>query len=236
MMKQGNSHPTELALMYGKRLVLAIECEGGRRLREAFVKLITGGDTVTARRMCEDFWDMNPTWHVHVSFNDPPTINGTDDGIRRRLKIIPWRASFKGANQDSTLKTRFESEEFRAGMLNWCLAGMRDFLANGMPLAMAVTEATDEYVAGQDLLGGFLEECCDPYPGKQCFFDEFMKAFHGWLEARGENVFVWTGKRLGNELKRRGYRSLRSTIGRDRGRTEYHGVGLAAAAQRFLNN
>ena len=236
MMKQGNSHPTELALLYGKRLVLAIECEGGRRLREAFVKLITGGDTVTARRMCEDFWYMNPTWHVHVSFNDPPTINGTDDGIRRRLKIIPWRASFKGAQQDSTLKTRLESEEFRAGILNWCLAGMRDFLANGMPLAMAVTEATDEYVAGQDLLGGFLEECCELYPGKQCFFDEFMKAFHAWLEARGENVFMWTGKRLGNELKRRGHMSFRSMSGRDRGRTAYRDVGLAAAAQRFLNN
>jgi putative DNA primase/helicase len=75
MIRQGSSHPTELARLYGKRLVTAVECEGGRRLRESFVKMITGGDRVAARRMNEDFWDMEPTWHVHVTFNDPPTIN-----------------------------------------------------------------------------------------------------------------------------------------------------------------
>ena len=134
------------------RSVTAIECEGGQRLRESFVKSITGGDKVAARRMKEDFWMLDPTWHVHVSFNDPPTINGTDDGIRRRLKIIPWGARFEGVNQDPTLKARLESEQHRAAILNWCLAGMRDYRSSGMPSAVAVAEATDEYVAEQDSL------------------------------------------------------------------------------------
>ena len=226
MMKKGESHPTEIAMLYGKRLVTAIECEGGQRLRESFVKSITGGDKVAARRMKEDFWMMDPTWHVHVSFNDPPTINGTDDGIRRRLKIIPWRARFEGVNQDPTLKARLESERHRSAILNWCLAGMCDYLANGIPDTNAVAEATDEYVTEQDVLGNFLEECCRVGRPGHVVFNDVMAAFHHWLEARGENPRAWNGKRLAGELKRRGFEKSRPMAGEDRGKTLYTGLTL----------
>jgi putative DNA primase/helicase len=226
MMKRGDSHPTEIATLYGKRLVTAIECEGGQRLREAYVKMLTGGDTVAARRMKEDFWMMAPTWHIHVSFNDPPTINGTDDGIRRRLKIIPWRARFEGASKDPDLKTRLESEQHRSAILNWCLAGMLDFFAHGVPDTTAVAEATDEYVTEQDVLGNFLEECCRVGRPGQTVFNDFMAAFHHWLETRGENPRAWSGKRLAGELKRRGFEKHRPVSGEDRGKTLYTGVSL----------
>jgi putative DNA primase/helicase len=232
MMKQGESHPTEVAMLYGKRLVTAIECEGGRRLRESFVKMITGGDMIAARRMKEDFWMMDPTWHVHVSFNDPPTITGTDDGIRRRLRIIPWRASFEGARKDTRVKERLESDEFRPGILNWCLAGMRAFMAKGLPTATAITEATDEYVAAQDLLGLFIEECCECYGGRQCLFSDFMATFHAWLETRGESTAAWKGKRVGGELKRRGFDSVRTMVGEFRNKTLYTGLSLAVPVPR----
>lgn len=229
MMKKGEGHPTEIAMLYGKRLVTAIECEGGHRLRESFVKSITGGDKVAARRMREDFWMMDPTWHVHVSFNDPPTINGTDDGIRRRLKIVPWAARFEGANQDPTLKPRLESEQHRAAILNWCLAGMRDYLDNGVPTAVAVAAATDQYVAEQDTLGTFLEECCDTGRGGSVRFNDFMAAYHGWLEKRGENPRAWNAKRLGNELLRRGFNKHRPSAGPDRSKTVYTGLTMLVA-------
>jgi putative DNA primase/helicase len=229
MMKKSDGHPTELAMLYGKRLVTAIECEGGQRLRESFVKMLTGGDTVAARRMKEDFWMMAPTWHVHVSFNDPPTINGTDNGIRRRLRIIPWRAQFEGVNKDERLKARLESEQHRAAILNWCLAGMRDFLVGGMPKASSVDEATDEYVTEQDSLGNFLYECCSTGNGGQVLYGDFMAAFHGWLETHGENPRAWSGKRLSGELKRRGFFKYRHTFGEDRGKTVYCGLSLKLA-------
>jgi putative DNA primase/helicase len=228
MMKQGESHPTEVAMLYGKRLVTAIECEGGRRLRESFVKMITGGDMIAARRMKEDFWMMDPTWHVHVSFNDPPTISGTDDGIRRRLRIIPWSARFEGANKDEKLKDRLESEPHRAAILNWCLAGMRDYLDNGVPTAVAVAAATDQYVAEQDTLGTFLDECCNTGRGS-VRFNDFMAAYKEWLESRGENPRAWSGKRLGNELQRRGFDKHRPMAGPDRSKTVYTGLTMLVA-------
>jgi putative DNA primase/helicase len=230
MARKSEGHPTEMAMLHGKRLVMAIECEGGQRLRESFVKSITGGDMIAARRMNEDFWMLDPTWHVHVSFNDPPTINGTDDGIRRRLKIVPWGARFEGPSQDPTLKARLESEHHRSAILNWCLAGMRDFMANGIPLAVAVAEATDEYVADQDSLGNFLDECCRIGRPGEARFDDLMPAFHHWLEAHGENPRAWNRKRLGNELHRRGFSKHRPMSGEDRGKTVYAGLTLLVAA------
>jgi putative DNA primase/helicase len=226
MMKQGESHPTGLATLYGKRLVTAIECEGGKRLRESFVKSITGGDVQAVRRMKEDFWMMEPTWHIHVSFNDPPAISGTDDGIRRRLRIVPWGAKFEGATKDDKLKDRLESEQHRSAILNWCLAGMRDYLVNSVPSAAAVSEATDEYVAEQDSLGNFLTECCRVNHGGQVRFNDFLGAYHGWLESHGENPRAWNRKRLGNELQRRGFSKYRPMTGEDRGKTLYTGLTL----------
>jgi putative DNA primase/helicase len=235
MMRQGESHPTELAMLYGKRLVTAIECEGGQRLRESFVKSITGGDKVAARRMKEDFWMLDPTWHVHVSFNDPPSINGTDDGIRRRLKIVPWGARFEGVNQDPTLKARLESERHRSAILNWCLAGMRDYLVNGMPSAAAVAEATDEYVAEQDSFGNFLAECCRVEHGGHVRFNDFLGAYHHWLETHGENPRAWSSKRLGGELQRRGFSRYRPmTPAKDRGVTMYTGLSLLVSPPSTL--
>jgi putative DNA primase/helicase len=229
MMKQGEGHPTDLATLYGRRLVTAIECEGGQRLRESFVKSITGGDMIAARRMREDFWQMSPTWHIHVSFNDAPTISGTDDGIRRRLKIVPWGARFEGATKDEKLKDRLESEQHRSAILNWCLAGMRDYLSSGMPSCVAVAEATDTYVAEQDSLGNFLEECCETGQGGDVRFNDFMAAFHEWLEKHGENPRAWNRKRLGNDLQRRGFTKYRPYWGDDRGKMLYRSLRLLVA-------
>ena len=191
--------------------------------------MITGGDMIAARRMKEDFWMMDPTWHIHVSFNDPPTISGTDDGIRRRLKIIPWSAKFEGANKDNKLKERLESEQHRAAMLNWCLEWIRDYFGNGVPTAVAVAAATDQYVAEQDTLGTFLEECCDTEWSGSVRFNDFMAAYYHWLEARGENPRAWSGKRLGNELQRRGFNKHRPNAGPDRSKTVYTGLTMLVA-------
>jgi P4 family phage/plasmid primase-like protien len=229
MMRKSDAHPTEIAMFYGKRLVTAIECEGGQRLRESFVKLMTGGDLVAARRMKEDFWQMAPTWHIHVSFNEPPTITGTDDGIRRRLKMVPWQAKFEGAHKDPHLKERLESEQHRAAILNWCLAGMSDYLLNGIPEAAAVSHETDAYIFEQDLLGNFITECCTA-DGGQVQSTEFVKSFHYWLDSRGEHPGAWKATRIGRELKRRGFTSHREMGGVARGKTFYEGLTLDVLA------
>src|SRR4029079_8125219 len=85
MSKKQQTHPTELADLFGKRLVCSIEIESGRFLAESLVKSLTGGENVRARRMREDFWEFPPTHKLVIASNYKPGIKGQDNGIWRRL-------------------------------------------------------------------------------------------------------------------------------------------------------
>lgn len=224
-------HPTEVAMMHGKRLVAAIEMEAGTRMRESFVKSLTGGDAIQARRMREDFWTVEPQWKLHVSFNDPPRVTGTDDGIRRRLCVIPWLVRFDGARRDSTLKERLCADgPERAGILNWAIGGLRAWQLRGLDAPACVKAFTEEFTRQQDSFGQFIDERCDVAPGHRVESQTFYREFHEWLERRGESTTTWTSNRVANELQRRGFvKEDRRTGGIHRGKYFYAGLGLLSA-------
>ena len=225
------AHPTEVAALHGKRLVAAIEMEAGVRMRESFVKSLTGGDAIQARRMREDFWTLIPTYKVHVSFNDPPRVTGTDDGIRRRLCVIPWLVRFDGSRRDSTLKERLCADgPERAGILNWAIGGLRAWQLRGLDAPACVKAFTEEFTRQQDSFGQFLDERCDVAPGHRVESQTFYREFHEWLERRGESTTTWTSNRVANELQRRGFvKEDRRTGGIHRGKYFYAGLGLLSA-------
>ena len=82
--KRIDSHPTERADLHGKRLVACVETDENRRLAEGLVKELTGGDTIKARRMREDFWSFKPQHTALLVSNHKPEVRGTDNGIWRR--------------------------------------------------------------------------------------------------------------------------------------------------------
>jgi len=225
------AHPTEVAMLHGKRLVAAIEMEAGVRMRESFVKSLTGGDAIQARRMREDFWTVEPQWKIHVSFNDPPRVTGTDDGIRRRLCVIPWLVRFEGSRRDSTLKERLTADgPERAGILNWAIGGLRAWQLRGLDAPACVKAFTEEFTRQQDSFGQFLDERCDVAPGHRVESQTFYREFHEWLERRGESTTTWTSNRVANELQRRGFvKEDRRTGGIHRGKYFYAGLGLLSA-------
>jgi P4 family phage/plasmid primase-like protien len=116
LMRRGEHHPTELALLYGARLVTASESGEDRRLAEALVKSLTGGDPITARRMREDFWEFPPQFTLWAATNYKPQIRGTDHAIWRRIRLIPFDVTFyapetgKTPQQDPTLPARLREE------------------------------------------------------------------------------------------------------------------------------
>lgn len=224
-------HPTELAAMHGKRLVAAIEMEGGCRMRESLVKSLTGGDAIQARRMREDPWTVEPSWKMHVSFNEAPRVSGTDDGIKRRLCVIPWRVSFDGARRDSTLKERLCADgPERGGILNWAIAGLRAWQIGGISPPDCVKAFTEEFSRQQDSFGQFLDECCDLGTGHRVESGAFYREFTAWLERRGESTTAWTSNRVSSELVRRGFiKEERRTGGLHRGKRFYAGLGLLSA-------
>lgn len=227
-----DSHPTEIAALHGKRFVTAIEQEANRALRESLVKSLTGGDTIRTRRMREDFWEMRPTWHIHVAYNRAPRLTGTDDGIRRRLRVVPWAASFKD-RPDLTVKERLIGPVERPGILAWCLEGLRRRLTVGrLESPAAVMIATDEYIDDEDLLGRFIADRCTEGPRHETEIRSTLAAFRAWMIEDGAPRHVvdgYTVNMLGRELARRGFTKRRPDSGAHRKRVVYVGLSLSTA-------
>jgi putative DNA primase/helicase len=157
--RRGESHPTERADLFGKRMVFCVETQAGRRMNESLVKEMTGGDKMKARRMREDFWDFVPTHHVWLIGNHKPSIWGDDHGIWRRIKLIPFEVTFPVEQQDKFLKDKLTAE--LPGILNWAIAGCLQWQKHGMMEPNIVQVATSSYRAEEDVVGQFIEQYCE---------------------------------------------------------------------------
>ncbi len=102
-----NEHDTVIASLYQRRLVAITEPDEGSKLREARVKELTGDEQITARRMREDYWSFRRTHKFWLSTNHLPQINGTDEGIWRRIKLIPFRVDLRQVTEPIPTTTNF---------------------------------------------------------------------------------------------------------------------------------
>lgn len=151
-------HPTELASLFGARLALVPETEDGQAFDEPKLKDLTGGDRISARRMNEDFWSFSPTHKLEICGNHKPVVRGTDVGIWRRQRLVPWNVAIPPEEQDKHLGERLWAE--RSGILNWMVAGCLEWQRVGLAPPKAVTEATEAYREESDPLGEFFALCC----------------------------------------------------------------------------
>ena len=205
-------------------LVAATETEDGCRLSESLVKQLTGGDRLRARRMREDFWGFTPSHTVILTTNRRPTIRGTDNGIWRRIRLVPFTVTIPAAEQDSELKKKLESEW--PAILRWIVAGCIEWQREGLQAPNEVLAATDNYRADMDVLGEFLKECCLKGAGYQVSAKNLYRTYREWAEARGE--YVETQTKFGTRLAEREF-----SKGYDKGkRVIYLGLVCWGAARR----
>lgn len=200
LMTKRGEHPTERADLLGKRLVVCVETDGGRRLAESLVKELTGNDTIRARRMREDFWQFRPTHKIILATNHRPEIRGTDTGIWRRLRLVPFDVSFLG-QEDRDLPNKLQAE--LPGILNWCLAGCIEWQDHGLGEPEEVTKATDQYRQEQDILAEFLDAQCLVQPGLRVRAADIYGRYKNYCEESGEPVV--TQRRFGASLTERGF-------------------------------
>lgn len=201
MEKKHDGHPTELAKLFGKRFVACTETEASRKLSESKVKMLTGGEKVTARRMREDFWEFSPTHKMILCTNHKPVVVGDDHGIWRRLLLVPFTQRFEGRRIDKLLPDKLRSES--AGILNWLLQGCGDWQRDGLNAPTSVTEATKDYRSKEDVLGRFVSEQCDTGPNISVLFKAFYDRLERWCADYGEDCPK--KKRVGEWLVEKGF-------------------------------
>ena len=207
----------DLARLHRARLVTAAESGEGRRLDEATVKEITGGDTIAARFLYGEHFEFIPQFKLVLVTNHCPRVDGDDDAIWRRLRLVPFEQSFEG-REDRELGAKLEAE--LPGILAWAVEGCLAWLRDGIGEAAAVTHATAEYRQDEDLLGAFLAERCVTH-GEVATAD-FREAYEQYCREVGEQPLG--ASVLGKRLAKRGIHRDQRSDG-DRGRV-YRGVSL----------
>ncbi len=150
-------HPTVVADLFRKRLALASETKQAEDLDDESVKNLTGGDRLQGRRMREDPWEFWPSHTLIMFSNHKPAVTGRDEGIWRRLRLVPWNATIPEGERDEQLAAKLATEA--SGILRWIVDGAVRFNRDGLNPPDAVRAATAAYRAEEDVIGRFIAEC-----------------------------------------------------------------------------
>jgi putative DNA primase/helicase len=210
MTSRGDRHPTELADLFGKRLVVASETRQGRHLNESLIKDLTGGERIRARGMRENFWEFPPTHKVILQTNHKPAVPGGGHGMWRRLRLVPFDVRFSDPDEpenrgrqsrgepraDKQLDLKLAGE--REGILAWLVRGCLEWQRQGLGVPESVAAATAAYRAGEDVLARFLAEKCMRGPDYSCRGSVLYDAYKGWAAAAGERPM--SGKVFGEQV------------------------------------
>jgi putative DNA primase/helicase len=211
-----NEATNDLAALKGKRLVTVIETEDDRRLAEARVKQVTGQDKVTCRFLYGEYFDYRPQFKIWMAMNHKPVISGTDNGIWRRIQLIPFTRSFL-EREDKTLGLKLHGE--LSGILNWAMAGLQAWLNDGLGRATAIEAATREYRRESDLVSQWLEECTERDIDSRITASAAIESYAAWCKRNGYRTP--TARGLGRRLV-----ELSIEIGKGSGGQRYY-FGLA---------
>lgn len=220
-----NPHPTEKAQLYQKRFVAISEPSQGRWLDEAKLKSLTGGDRVNCRGMGENFWTFTPTHKFWLSTNHKPKIRGTDEGIWRRLKLIPFTVDIRTKTEPKEGLAEWLVANEGPGILAWAVRGFRDWMEFGFAEPEAVTFATATYKAAEDELGQWLADNCHIDEGTEERADRLYRAY----TATGGRM---SQKAFGNQLSER-FEKAKATAGPNRNKVVYQGLRLADEGSVF---
>jgi P4 family phage/plasmid primase-like protien len=180
MGKRGEAHPTELTMLHGARLALCNEVDSGTAFDESKVKDLASDEPITARRMREDFWTFEPTHKLVISGNHKPAVRGDDEGIWRRIRLVPFAVTIPPEERDRELLDRLAAES--AGILRWCVDGCLAWQREGLGEPIEVRAATDAYREEQDAIADFVARHLDLDTDGKCTRDAVLARYRTWCE------------------------------------------------------
>lgn len=193
--------------LVGMRLVAAAETGEDRRLREAFVKSVTGQDRLRARKLYAESFDYTPECKLWLATNHQPRITGTDAAIWDRVRLVPFTQRLSEAEVDRHLPDKLHGE--REGILAWAVRGCLAWQADGLRAPVTVEAATEDYRRGEDVLGDWWEESIDEVPEAESHFSRLYAHYKTWCENSGERPA--RKRSFGIALSERGYDAERGT-------------------------
>lgn len=195
----GNASP-DIARMKGARFVRTNEPNEGARFNEGFVKQLTGSDaSMTARFLYGKDFEFRPILKLWIACNYKIVVRGTDKGIWRRQRLIPFLATFEGKNDDKNIELKLKAE--LPQILGWIVKGCLIWQKEGLGMPKEVEQATAEYRNEMDIIQSFIDECVRLTPSGREKAGDVFTAYRKWAEDGKE--YVMTKSKFGVELGKR---------------------------------
>lgn len=228
MRDRNNTARGDLARLKGARMVVTSEPNDGCRLDEGIVKQMTGGteNKLTARFLYGREFEFSPEFKIVMSTNYKPVIKGTDNGIWRRVRLIPFTAEFTKENRDPQLTEKLRRE--LPGILNWAIAGAVGWCKEGLPPCAIIDEAGQEYRSEMDRVQQFLDDCTERSDSGSTQASTLYKCYRAWCSEQGDR-FPISSNKFCSELKRR-YKSRKTSAF-----NEYLGICINAFGLDLYN-
>ncbi len=201
----------------GKRLIWVSEPAEGARLDLARVKLLTGGDSITARTLFQrEMVTFQPTHKIILITNHLPKVDADDDAAWERILTVEFGAHFTDnpTAKNDRLKDRNLPEKLKAeasGILAWLVRGCLMWQAEGLNPPAKVRKFTQAYRDGEDDFTAFCDECLQDAPGAKLASMAAFKSYQSWAIMNG--VDVMTVRKFGAKMTARYGNPVRVTAG-----------------------
>jgi P4 family phage/plasmid primase-like protien len=208
---QNSSVPNDIARLKGSRFVVASELQDGLRFNEAVLKNLTGGDSIPARFLYKEFFEFKPTHKLWIYGNHRPVVRGSDDGVWRRIKLIPFLVQIPVEQRIPLPELVASLSKELSGILNWALEGLNAYRKEGLKDCKAVREATAGYREESDSLGDFLNDCIEFCQAGETKNEELYPAYQDWCKKTGE--YPYNSRRFCSMMRERGLSDKRGAQG-----------------------
>ena len=222
----GQGPTSDIARLEGARLVVSSEANEGDRIDESLIKQMTGGDTLVARYSYGRDFEFDPVFKLWMATNHMPKIYGTDEGIWRRLIIIPFTHTVKKENIDKNLEYKLKAESM--GILKWAIDGAMMWQREGLNPPEVIKQASQDYREEMDVIEAFISESCVVGDEFKVKASELFDAYKKWADETNN----WEGMsntKFGMEITKR-FKKKKTMHG-----IFYYGIDLSLNQQFGFN-
>ncbi|KAF4408627.1 phage/plasmid primase, P4 family [Streptomyces lycii] len=212
--KQSGGVPNDVARLRGARLVMAAEGESNKPMSEALIKRMTGKDKMSARFLRQEFFEFRPTFQIILSTNHKPSFRGQDEGLWRRVKLVPFARYFAKHERDYHLDTKLLSE--RAGIIAWAVRGAQQWFRQGLDDPELIRQATADYKETSDALNGFIGDVIEITgdDADTILGSDLYRAYVAWSDEEGlSKAEVWKRTTLYRAMDERGCQRRKGSAG-----------------------
>jgi putative DNA primase/helicase len=160
--KQVGGIRNDIAKLNGARLVASIEVDDGKKLAEGLIKMLTGGDTVSARFLYKESFEFLPQFKLWLAANHAPRVKDDDDAIWRRILRVPFEQVVAKEDRNPKIKATLRNPEIAgSAILAWSVKGCLKWQRDGLIVPEVVKLSTEEYRQSQDPLKDFFDDECE---------------------------------------------------------------------------